>query len=157
MARTYICKGECKQKYPLEEMVDYNGNRYCKPCLNKFLQKKADRQELHQTIRELYNIDMPTGKMLKEIKVYEENGLTLKGMTLTLKYCKLVKNYQFHYKYGLALISHFYEDAKNDYIKKKKQAERFVDVETKTETVYISGIKRNPYKNKRLVNMEDLI
>lgn len=157
MARLYICKGRCGKKLPIDELQVISGQNFCSECYEKIITEKRDRKELHDTIRRLYNIDMPTGQMLRQIKLYEENNLTLKGMTLTLEFCKDVKKMSFHPKYGLSLISYYYAEAKENYINKHRRTENHKDTEIKTETVFITSIRKNKYKQKKLINLEEII
>lgn len=157
MARQYVCKGRCGNRFPLEEMKQISGQNFCPNCYNRVVKEREDRKELYDLIKEYYNITMPTMQMLKQIKTYQENGLTLKGMALTLQYCKYTKKIEFHHKYGLALISYYYEEAKDDYIKKLKRTQNHTDAELKTETVVITQIRKSKYKKKRLINMEEII
>lgn len=161
MAKKLLCK-QCREKFDKEELITVGGQNYCKKCAIIKEQNKKDRKELHHYINEIYNITMPTGKMLKEIKNYEENGLKLKGMLLTLKYCKEVLNMDFHPKFGLAIISYHYDAAKNDFMKKNQLAMQKIDYNkiNKREKIYITKENLGPkncYKEKKLINMEDIL
>lgn len=157
MARQYICKGRCGKKLPLEEMLQISGQNYCRDCYKKITKEREDRKELHDTIKELFNITMPTMFMLRQIKEYEAAGLTLKGMTLTLRYCKDIKKMSFNHKYGVTLISYYYEEAKDDYIKRAQRAQNHQAADVKMQTVIITKIRHKNYKKKRLINMEEII
>lgn len=157
MARKYVCKGQCGGKFPLEEMKQISNQNFCSACYEKIISAREARNELHRTIREIYNVSMPTGQMLKQIKTFEENGLTLKGMTLTLRYCKDIKKLDFNAKYGLSIITYYYEEAKQDFIEKRKRVEAHKDSEITTEVVVIRKIRSNKHKQSRLINMEAIV
>ncbi len=71
--RLYKCYGSCEQKYTKDQLIEHvKGKRYCEKCLNELIREQKDREELYQTIQTLYNVNFPTGMMLKQISQYKD-------------------------------------------------------------------------------------
>lgn len=159
MARLYVCYGTCGQKYEKEFLMKYNGKNYCKKCLEEKVKEKQDRLELYSYIKEIYNIDFPTGYMLKSIKQYQEQqGYKLKGMFLTLKYCKEIKKMTFNQKMGLGIILYEYENAKRYWIEQNEKQKNHKDVKIENEVIVITKLdNRNYYKESKLISWEDVL
>lgn len=83
----------CGKKFYKKD-VDYikKGRRYYhKACIEKI--KKQDsansleyKDMLYDTIREIFNIEYPTPRILKQIKSYNQKGMSYFGMSKTLEY-----------------------------------------------------------------------
>ena len=157
--RLLKCYGYCNEKYEKENLINHNGKNYCRSCLDKFLKEQQDREELYNTIKDLYDVSYPTGMMLKQIKEYKEvNGYSYKGMTLTLKYCLDELKLTFHSNMGVGIIPHQYEKAKLDYINKLKQQENFIEIDTTPVVIQISKIdNENRLKKEKLIDLEGLL
>lgn len=128
MARLYKCYGEdCinkNLKYEKELLIEDGGKRYCKSCLDKKIREIKERNELYNTIKQLYKIPYPTGMMLRQIKNYkEEFGYTYKGMDQTLRYINNDDNkITFNHRYGLGIITYRYDEAAEFYLNQEKAA-----------------------------------
>lgn len=88
-----------------------------------------------------------------------EYGWPYSAMTYTLWYCKEILQKRLIEKYGVVLIKHHYEDAKEYYSqqeKMKEQVKNLENVEIKTKVVKRnqSVIKNN---NSSLVNLNNLL
>lgn len=160
LAKLLKCYGYCNEKYEKDELIKHtNGKNYCRSCLDKMLKDQTDREELYSTIKELYDVSYPTGFMLRQIKEYKEiKGYTYKSMTLTLRYCVDELGLSFDANMGVGIIPHQYEKAKLDYLKKQKQKDNFIEIDTTPIVVKISKIdNENRLKNEKLIDLEDLI
>ena len=159
MARLSTCKS-CGKKLQPEEKCSHASKTYCKECYKKILRDSDEYKQLIEFICTHYEIERPTGFMLKQIKdMRTEFGWSYAAMTYTLWYCKEVLGKQLLEKYGVALIKHFYEEASNYYSqqeKMKEQMKRLENVEVKTKVV-----KRNQSKstnsNSSLINLGNLL
>lgn len=158
--KTPKCKwcGEWVDK-SLNDYSKTNVGYYHNQCYEQFELNKQHMSELNSYISKIYNVEFPTGWMLKQIKEYKDNRkYTYKGMELTLRFICEVEN-----KYlreasdsGLGLIPYYYEKAKQYYINLysvTKSAES-VEIENKAEIVYLKP-PDNKKKNK-LINIESL-
>ena len=113
MARLSTCKG-CGKKLQPEEKYSHASKTYCKECYEKILRDSDEYKQLIEFICTNYEIERPTGFMLKQIKdMKTEYGWSYAAMTYTLWYCKEVLGKQLIEKYGVALVKHFYEEASN--------------------------------------------
>lgn len=159
MARKYICYGTCNEKYLKEELINHSGKNYCKKCYDTKLQEQKDRQDLYSYIKEIYNISFPTGYMLKSIKQYQEDyGYKLKGILLTLQYCKEIKKMTFNAAMGLGIVPYEYENAKAYWIERNRKMKNHKDCEVSEEVVVITTFKEdNAYKQNKLISWEDIL
>lgn len=159
MARLSTCKG-CGKKLQSTKKYTHNSKSYCKECYEKILRDGEEYKQLIEFICTNYEIDRPTGLMLKQIKdMKTEYGWPYSAMTYTLWYCKEILQKRLIEKYGVVLIKHHYEDAKEYYSqqeKMKEQVKNLENVEIKTKVVKRnqSVIKNN---NSSLVNLNNLL
>lgn len=158
MARLCKCYG-CENKFSKEELEPISAKNYCSKCASVIKQNKIDRAELIETIKTLYKIDYPTGLMLKQIKDFEtERGYKLKGIVITLLYCKEQLDVTFHQKYGLGIVPMHYENAKKYWIDKQRRIKNHVNVELKTRKVIVREAKEiNNYKKSLLIDLGDIL
>lgn len=168
MTRLLKCYGYCNNKYPKEELKKLNlnknssnpGKNYCKSCYEKKLKEHNDRNELYQFIQKSYNLDFPTGLMLRQIKqFYEERGYTYKNMRFTLDYVfNIKKTYKPVIKFGLAMIPYFHDEMINYYKELKSKRENLEIKQVKTIHVKRKPFETNEsYKFNKLINMEELL
>ena len=86
MARLSSCKG-CNKQITKEDKHIYSGKGYCKTCYDELYSNNEDRKQLLNLICEYYQIEVPTGIMMKQIKEYkDEFKYTYAGMIYTLYY-----------------------------------------------------------------------
>lgn len=141
MARLSTCKG-CGKKLQPEEKYSHASKTYCKECYEKILRDSDEYKQLIEFICTNYEIERPTGFMLKQIKdMRTEYGWSYAAMTYTLWYCKEVLGKQLIEKYGVSLVKHFYEEASNYYSQQEKMKEQIKKLEN--EEVKTKVVKRN--------------
>lgn len=158
MARLCKCYG-CEGKFEKSQLESISSKNYCTTCAPKIKQNKIDRDELYNVIKQLYRISYPSGRMLKQIKEYQDiRGYKLRGITLTLLYCRDQLKITFNEQYGLGIVPLHYDSAKKYYIDKQRRAKNHVNYVVKEETIKIPMITVNDdYKKKKLINLEDII
>lgn len=159
MARLSTCKS-CGRKLQPEEKYIHASKAYCEECYQKILRESDEYKQLIEFICTNYEIEKPTGFMLKQIKDMKiDFGWSYAAMTYTLWYCKEILGKQLIEKYGVALVRHFYEEAREYYSQQeqiKNQMEQIKDVEVKTKVVKHNNIN-NVNTNASLVNLESLL
>ena len=159
MARLSTCKG-CGKKLQPEEKYSHASKTYCKECYEKILRDSDEYKQLIEFICTNYEIERPTGFMLKRIKdMKTEYGWSYAAMTYTLWYCKEVLGKQLIEKYGVALVKHFYEEASNYYSqqeKMKEQIKKLENAEVKTKVVKRNQSTSNN-ANSSLINLGNLL
>lgn len=159
MTRLSTCKN-CGKKLKPEEKCIHSSKIYCKECFKEICRESDEYKQLIEYICENYEIDRPSGFMLKQIKEYKnEYEYSYAAMTYTLWYCKEILNKTLTEKYGVALIKHFYDEAKKYYLqqeKLKKQINELSDSEIKTKVVKCKSVKSNKH-TKSLINLGDLL
>lgn len=157
MPRLSTCK-ECGLKIHSEEKKVHSGKSYCVNCYNEINKSSEEYKNLIEFICNIFEIDAPTGLIVKQIKDYKNTyKYTYGGITYTLWYAKEILGKTFNPIYGIALVKFNYDEAKNYYIQQeniKNQMEKNSNIEIKTKVVKINKHKSN--KNKSLINLEDL-
>lgn len=152
------CKS-CGKKIPTTEVMECSGKRYCIDCYNIKKQEGQEYKDLIKTICDYFEIEIPTGLIMKHVKEFKEQyNYTNGGMLYTLWYCKEVLNKQFDPKYGLAIIKYEYKNAENYYLQQLKIQESVQASASLEEKVREVKIKSK--KNKRiplLFNLDELI
>lgn len=159
MARLSTCKS-CGRKLQPEEKYIHASKSYCEDCYQKILRESDEYKQLIEFICTNYEIERPTGFMLKQIKDMKTDfGWSYAAMTYTLWYCKEILGKQLIEKYGVALVKHFYEEASDYYSQQEQirnQMEKLKDVEIKTKVVKQNNINHIT-ENSSLVNLENLL
>ena len=118
--RLNTCK-ICGNKDYKSNMIKYKSKNMCKKCYAIEKKLSEEKEDLCNTIKELYNLPYVMPGHLKQIKQFrEEYKFTYAGMKLTLLYCKNVLNLEFSTSRGLGIIPYQYEAAKNDFIRKRE-------------------------------------
>lgn len=151
------CKG-CNTSIPSGEAQIYSGKKYCNRCYELKLKDKKEYDELLKAIMYYFNIDVPSGLILKHIKEYKEQfNYTYAGMQYCLWYCKEIKGLRFDIKYGIAIIKYEYENAKDYFLQQQKVLDSVskINHEEKVREVKVN-VKRQEQK-KLLINIDELI
>lgn len=160
MTRLSTCKACNKKLQPSEKFI-HSSKTYCESCYVKIKRDSEEYKQLIEYICVNYNINAPTGFMLKQIKeMKDECSYTYGGMTYTLWYCKDVIGKELLSKYGVALIRYYYDDASAYFMQQeesKRKMEKLKDVELKTKIVKVN--KQNKYEtnNNSLINLNNLL
>lgn len=159
MARLSICKN-CGRKLQPEEKYIHASKTYCEECYQKILREGNEYKQLIEFICLNYEIERPTGLILKQIKDMKTDfGWSYAAMVYTLWYYKEILGKQLNEKYGVALVKHFYEEASNYYSQQeqiKNQMKKLKDVEPKTKVVRQNNINRIT-TNSSLINLKNLL
>lgn len=138
MARLSTCKG-CGEKLQPEEKYTHGSKTYCKSCLTEIQRKANEYKELIEFICVNYGLEKPTGLILKQIhEMKNECNYSHAAMTYTLWYCKEILGKEMIPKYGVALIKHYYEEAKEYYSQQEKMKQRMSEIseaELKTKLI----------------------
>lgn len=158
--RKYLCK-ICNEKFPKSDITKYKSKNMCKNCFETEKKLDQEKNDLCQTIKELYGIDYVMPGYLKQIKQFREQyNFSYTGMKLTLLYCKNVLNLEFSTSRGLGIIPYQYEAAKKDYIKKQNLAKQMINKNKDVKSVKTikTVIKaENTYLKNKIINLEDII
>jgi len=159
MARQYKCYGFCGEKYPKEELQLYKTHNHCKPCYERKVKETEDREELYRMVCQLFNLNFPTGLMLRQIKQFrEERNYTYKNIYFTIDYIVRLQKVKLQPQYGIALVPHYYDEMLRYYKNlQEKRANTVIQEKTKVK-VYIEPTPLvNEYREKKFINMEDLL
>jgi len=161
MARLSTCKG-CSKKLQPEEKHNHGSKTYCVDCVKKVEREATEYKQLIEFICTNYELERPTGLILKQIKEYKTDfGYTHAAMTYTLWYCKEVLSKEFIEKFGVALIKHYYDEAKDYYLQQEKMKEsisRISQTELKTKVIKMTNKKSSSMNdNSSLINLGSLL
>lgn len=158
MGRLSTCRG-CGKKLKKEEKFMHSSKPYCEECFKKVERESTEYKRLIEFICNNYELDKPTGFILKQIKELKNDcGYNYAAMEYTLWYCKEVLSKPLKEKYGVSLIKYYYEDAKNYYAqqeKLKKQIDKLSDAKIKTKIV--KHISMNSDNRSSLINLDELL
>ena len=165
MARKVKCP-ECGTYNDKENTVYYNSKYYCKVCYDNKKRESQDYKDLIAYICELYQIDAPTGWMLKQIKDFNEQfNYTYRGMKTTLHYFyEIQEGNDVADSMGIGIVPFVYDEAKKFYIDKKavKDSVSDCDLDKMQNNKRIIKMHKpnrpdeNKYKDMALIDIEKL-
>ncbi|PEN61657.1 hypothetical protein [Bacillus wiedmannii] len=157
--RLLKCYGTCGEKYPQSELTKYKNANHCLPCYQAKVKEVEDREKLYELIKKTFNLNFPTGLMLKQVKQFrEERQYTYKNIAFTIDYIVRIKKMKLHMQYGIALVPHFYDEMIAYYKDLKRRREQMKDIKPRKVTVKMQPpVLENEYRKKKLINMEDLL
>lgn len=158
--RTAKCKRCGKDLYP-EERYKHNSKNYCKDCYDIVTKEAEDYKNLIAYICEIFEIDKPTGFILKQIKNYKtEFEYGYAAMQYTLWYCKEIENYTFNLKYGIYMVKQHFIDAKEYYTHQERMIKKVKSLSEndihKIKLINESSISHKN-NNSSLVNLTSLL
>lgn len=165
MARKVKCPA-CGTFNDKEITIYYNQHYYCEVCYENKKQEAEDYKELINYICELYNIDSPTGWILKQIKEYKNQySYSYRGMKTTLDYFYNIKQEEEPEDgMGVGIIPFVYEEARRFYIDKKAikdsiGSSNMEQIENNKKTVHVKKCDRKQderYKDLVLIDITKL-
>ena len=158
--RLVKCYGSCNEKHEKSNMVQISNRNYCKPCYEATIKERQDYNDLLNTLKQMYNINYPTGLQLRQIKEFKTvNMYTYKNIRLTVDYIVRVKRMSMELKFGIALVPHFYEEMLQYYREMLQRKEKMKDVElAERKVITIKPFKyENKYLKSKLIDMEDYL
>ncbi|WP_239704949.1 hypothetical protein [Mammaliicoccus sp. E-M24] len=169
MARKVKCP-YCNQSGEKENMIHQSTTKryWHKECLEENEKKrlagmtdkdrdKEERKKLIEYICKLFDIDAPTGFILKQIKEYHtEYNYRYYAIQLALEYFFVVKQNDTGKSKGIGIVPYIMEDAKEFYMNLARlKNEKYIEAETKTVKVKTNKNRTNNRK-KKLIDMEDI-
>lgn len=159
--RLVKCYGYCNEKHPRSTMQKIGTQNYCPQCYDKKKKEVEDRELLFNCIKSVFNLNFPTGQMLRQIKQYrEERNYTYKNIAFTIKYIVQVKNMQLQTKYGIALVPHLYDEMLDYYKKLEQRKKSMTGEEVKTRKIFIEPPKLRDNKKflkDKLIDVDYLL
>lgn len=162
MARKVKCP-TCKTLNDKENTEKLDNRYYCLECAEKRKVEKNrnidDWDELFEYICDLYDIDVLTGMMFKQIKDFRTDyNYTNKGMYLTLKYYYEILDNEVKDNTGLGIIPYYYDRAKQHYIdilEVKKHLKNF-EIDEQTNIVKIKNIDIKEIKKRKQLPLDNI-
>lgn len=158
MARKVKCPA-CGKFNDKENTIEKNSRYYCKVCYENTNKEAQDYKDLVAYICELFEIEVPTPLMFKQIKDFKEQfNYSYKGMKTTLHYFfELQEGNDASDSLGIGIIPFVYDEAKKFYIDKiaVKNSVTGCDMEQLQNTKRI--IKRTKPINSTLNKYKDIV
>jgi hypothetical protein len=164
MARNVKCP-VCGTFNEKETAIYHNSKYYCKVCYDNKLNEANDYKDLIAYICELYNIDVPTGWMFKQIKDFKEQfNYSYKGIKTTLHYFfEIQEGNDVEDSMGIGIVPFVYDEAKRFYIDKKaiKDSVTGINLEEIQDNKRVIKINRNKisenkFKELAFIDIEKL-
>lgn len=150
----------CEQKLDKDEAITHKKRYYHEECLITWEKEKQHRKDLIEYICELYNIEVPTGIILKQIKDFQENyKYKLTGIELALKYFHETLRKPVRDGDGIGIVPFIYEDAKKHYLMKLKVENSLENMDNdavEVKTITISSPKVNYKKQSKKIDIASL-
>ena len=147
IGRLSTCKN-CGKSLTSEEKYVCSNKSYCIDCYNIKLAEKADYDNLIKMICEYFEIEVPTGMILKQIKNYKsEFGYTDSGIGYTLWYIKNILNGKFIVKYGIYQVKNEYHNAEQYFLSQQKISESAVEYKEISKTVKFQSKSKSKEKS----------
>lgn len=142
---------KCKEKVnPLDvNALDTDTATFHRSCYESLQRQKRNREELLNYISLRYNVEFPTGFMLKQITDYHnKRGYSYKAMLVTLQYMFEVEKVPTKEGVGLGLIPFYFEKAKSYHQKIRTAGNSAQNIAINNEIVKIKAIA--PTKRSRV-------
>lgn len=150
---------KCKEKVdPLaENALDTENATFHRDCYERIQREKKNRAELTNYISLKYNVEFPTGYMLKQItEFHDKRGYSYKAMLATLKFMFEVEKVPLKENVGLGLIPFYYERAKSYYSKLKVAGSSATNITINNKTVRITAIAENKNRPRKSIDISSL-
>lgn len=129
------CKSQTN-KVDKDKAVIIDKKNFHPNCVQNYL----DRKELVETICRIFNFKAPGPRNNAYISKFHNEGMTFKGMTLSLVYFyEIKKNSITKANNGIGIIPYVYEEARDYYIEQRK-------AEKKSEEI-VKNIRENKEQN----------
>lgn len=157
MPRLSKCK-DCGKELVKEDKYKYSNKTYCRGCYDKHIYENQMYNQLISNICKYFDIDKPTGLILKQIKEYKDKfDYTYSGIEYSLWYITQILNKSLELKYGIALVKYEYENAKEYFTKQQNIKKSIENNEIKIKDVVktIKIKKKNKFKNFS-INIDNL-
>lgn len=150
---------ECKVKInPLDDdAIDIGVQTLHITCNDKIKRIEINRKDLLDYISLKYNMEFPTGFILKQVGEYHtKRGYSYKGMKMCMVYIIEVEKIPVKEGSGIGLIPHFYERAKIYYKKIALAKSASDNVVIDNTPVKITAIREKTKENNRHYRLEDI-
>lgn len=159
MARKVKCP-ECGSYNDKENTVESNGRYYCPICYENKQKEANDYKQLIAYVCELYQIEAPTGWMLKQVKDFKEQfHYTYRGMKTTLNYFYEIEGNDPADSLGVGIIPFVYDEAKQFYIDRlavKESATNAAENNVRKTININKKAKNNEYRDIALIDIENI-
>jgi len=143
-----------------EVTVFYNQKYYCPICYENKKKESEDYKSLIDYICDIYNLEVPNGWILKQIKEFKDQfKYTYGGMKATLNYFYCIKEEEEPEEgMGIGIVPFMYDEAKRFYAEKKAvkdsmQGFNIDDIE-KNKTIHIN--EQDKSKNEKYKEIVDI-
>ena len=150
---------KCKEKVnPLDsDSIDTDIATYHRSCYDSIQRQKKNREELLDYISLKYNIEFPTGFMLKQITdFHNKRGYSYKAMLVTLHYIFEVEKVPTKEGVGLGLIPFYFEKAKSYHQKIRTAGNSANNITINNKAVKIKSVAPKRRTNAGYIDLSSI-
>lgn len=161
-SRLLKCYGDscikANKKFPKEELVEVGGKRFCQSCLIEHQRNKAERQQLYNYLCDKFEMTVPSGHMMKQIKTFkEEYGISYREQLLTANYVFERTDLVPNPKFGVAFIGAYHQAMLTELDEMLEQREKINNMQPdEVQVVNISNREQEINNNIKEIDMDDL-
>lgn len=150
-----VCKGDV---IPNTDGVVKNWKGfYHLECFEKYKRQQENREVLLNYIAEKYNLQYPTGYMLKQVEDFHvKRGYSYKAMLTTLKYAFEVEKLQPKDNVGVGIITFYYEKARIYYTKLRTVGNSAQNITVNNTIVKVRAVKPKVVNKAGYIDMNSL-
>ncbi|WP_144509872.1 hypothetical protein [Bacillus sp. FJAT-22090] len=157
MARLPKCPVcECQVDKDTQAHVKHSSKTYHEHCFQQFELRKQHRNDLHNYICELYEIDFPNTFMLKQIKEFQlpPYKFTVKGIEYALRYFHEIEGNNPDAQ-GIGIVEYVYKKARDYYVNLStvNQHNMNIEYDNTVETIYVAPPRDRKLK---LIDLEEI-
>lgn len=149
----------CKKKVnPLDDdAVETTQATLHRGCYDAIERAKKNRVDLLDYISLKYNIEFPTGFMMKQISdFHNQRGYSYKAMKATLEYMFDVEKIPIKEGSGLGLLPYYYDKAKKYYAKMRVAGDAAKKIEINNTTKKITAQRPSYEIKKKRYDLSDM-
>lgn len=145
-------------KHPKDSLVELGGKRYCQTCLIEHQKQKAERQQLYNYLCEKFEMSVPSGHMMKQIKTFkEEYGIPYKEQLLTANYVFERTDLNPDPKFGVAFIGAYHQAMLSELDVILEQREKIKNMQPdEVHVINIQDGRSEAQKEIKAIDMNDL-
>lgn len=150
----------CGKTFPSNKIVIYNKKSYCTSCYELAKRNANEYKELIKYICNVFDIQAPTGFILKQIKnMKDKNNWSYSAILYTLWYCFEILEKPLYVNHGIGFIEQYYEQARDFYEHQERLRQTAERLSVKAESIKrIKSYVEKPIEHKNnLININSLL
>lgn len=153
----------CNKKFNSDDMKLYSNKKYCPQCYEIKILNNQQYEDLKAYCSEIFNLEYPTGLILKQIKDYTDPdtfNFKYSGIKYTIWYHINVLHKDLVLKWGLKFVEFEYEEAKQyrkEEVERINKFNQFNQSSTMVVKLKSSQINNKDSSDDILINIDSLL